>query len=81
MSACCDGCATLTVGRCCEQAICNLIRLASSPSSSAATPLIHGTPNNLVPGVIRTNVWEFGPRCSDDLRDIFVWTGERLVRP
>ena len=33
-----------------HSAICNLIRLASSPSSYAATPLVHGTPNNLVPG-------------------------------
>jgi hypothetical protein len=33
-----------------HSAITNLIRLGSSPSSCAATPLVHGTPNNLVPG-------------------------------
>ena len=33
-----------------HSAITNLIRLGSSASSRAATPLVHCTPNNLVPG-------------------------------
>lgn len=37
----------MTSVRVVHSAITNLIRLCSSPSSCAATPLVHGTPNNL----------------------------------
>ena len=33
-----------------HSALTNLIRLCSSPSSAAATPRVHGSPHNLVPG-------------------------------
>ena len=43
----------MTTLRVTHAALSNLIRLCSAPSSESATPLVHGTPNNLVPGAKR----------------------------